>query len=104
MTVQNTWTISFHLIVIIFLYNYEENYLNRNFYLKRNGQQLFPNRFESPLLYSTQNQCSLLNSINLIILSFYIADALYDLNELNICDAINKLLISCLVICFDQFR
>lgn len=104
MTIQNTWTISFHAIVVLFLYNYEEYYLNGNYYFKRNGQ-LFPNRYESPLLYTTRNQCSLLlNSINLIILSFYIADALYDLNELNLCDAINKLLICCLVICFNQFR
>lgn len=106
-SIRYTWNLAFFVVAIVFLCAYQKYYLADNLYFKQNGQNYYRS-YENLLFYTTSNQqhqrCSPFNAINLILLSFYIVDALYNLNERAYGDAINKSLACSILVCFDQSR
>lgn len=106
-TIRYTWNVAFFAVAIIFLCIYQKYYLADNLYFKQNGQNYYRS-YENLLFYTPSNKqhqrCSPFNAINLILLSFYIVDALYNLNERAYADAINKFLACSILVCFDQSR
>lgn len=107
LTIRYTWNVSFFGVAIVFLCIYQRFYLADNLYFKQNGQNYYRS-YENLLFYTSTNQqhqrCSPFNGINLLLLSFYIVDALYNLNERNYAEAINKFLACSILICFEQSR
>lgn len=78
-------------------------FLADSLYFKQNGQNYYRS-YENLLFFTSPNRCSLFNSINFIIIAFYVIDMLYVLSEHNISEAINKFFACGIVICFDIYR
>lgn len=102
-TVRFTWNCCFYTVAVVFLFVYQKYILADNWYFKKNGQN-YHRSYENLLFHTSNARCSLFNSINSILISFYVIDLIYDLNERNISEAINKIIACGIVICFDVNR
>lgn len=102
-TVRYTWNCCFYVVAIVFLCIYQKYYLADSLYFRQNGQNYYRS-YENLLFYTSSNRCSLFNSVTTILISFYVIDALHNLNERSISEAINKLFACGIVICFDVYR
>lgn len=87
----------------MFLFVHQKYILADNWYFKKNGQN-YQRSYENLLFHTSNARCSLFNSINSILISFYLNDLIKDLNEHNISEGVNKFLACCIVICFDVNR
>lgn len=103
LTIRYTWNCCFYIVAIVFLYAYKAYFLADSLYFKQNGQNYYRS-YENLLFFTSQQRCSLFNSINFILIAFYVVDMLYVLNENHISDAINKFFACGIVICFDIYR
>lgn len=103
LTIHYLWNVCFYIVAIVFLYLYQKYYLADNLYFKQNGQNYYRS-YENLLFYTSNNRCSLFNSLDLILISFYVIDLFYDLNERNFSEAINKFLACCIVVSFHNYR
>lgn len=103
LTIRFIWNCCFYIVAIVFLYVYKTYFLADSLYFKQNGQNYYRS-YENLLFFTSQNRCSLFNSINFILIAFYVIDMLYVLNEHNISEAINKFFACGIVICFDVYR
>lgn len=103
LTVRYIWNCCFYLVAVVFLYVYKKYFLADSLYFKQNGQNYFRS-YENLLFYTSNNRCSLFNSINYILIAFYVMDVLYDLNERNISEAMNKFFACGIIVCFHVYR
>lgn len=103
LTARYIWNCCFYIVAIVFLYVYQKYFLADSLYFKQNGQNYYRS-YENLLFFTTKNRCSPFNSINSILISFYVIDVLYELNERNISEAINKILAGGVLISFDIYR
>lgn len=103
LTVRYTWNCCFYIVAVIYLCFYHKYYLTDSLYFRRNGHN-YHRSYENLLFYTSENRCALLNAITTIQISFYVIDALYDLNERNITEAIGKFLSCGILVCFDVYR
>lgn len=102
-TIRSVWNICFHIVAIIFLILYQKYFLASSLYFKQNGQNYYRS-YENLLFHRVDNSCSTFNSMNIILLSFYVSDFLYELNDRSFIDAIRKALTCCIMACFDTYR
>ncbi|XP_031628299.1 uncharacterized protein LOC116344062 [Contarinia nasturtii] len=102
LTIHFVWNCCFYIVALVFLCLYRKYFLVDSLYFKQNGQNYY--RSYENLLFYTNNRCSLYSSISFILLSFYLIDVIYDLNEGNISEAISKFLACGIVVCFDIYR
>ncbi|XP_055296551.1 uncharacterized protein LOC129565567 [Sitodiplosis mosellana] len=103
LTVRYVWNICFYIVAIAFLYVYQKYFLADSLYFKQNGQNYYRS-YENLIFFTSNHRCNLLNSVNYILISFYLIDVIFDLNEGYVSEAVSKFLACGIVICFDVYR
>lgn len=103
LTIRYIWNCCFYLVAAVFLYVYRMYFLVDSLYFMKNGQ-IYLRSYENLLFYNSNNRCSLFNSMNFILIAFYLIDVFHMLNERNISEAMNKFFACGIVICFDIYR
>lgn len=103
LTLRYIWNCCFYIVALVFLYVYQKYFLVDSLSFKQNGQNYYRS-YENLLFYTSNSRCSLFTSVNFILISFYVIEAIYDLNERNISEALSKFLACGIVVCFDAHR
>lgn len=97
--IRIVWSICFIVTQIVFLEMYHSQFINPEF--ERETRQLFP-KFSNSLFFKVCDMKKFM-LVTLILSSFYILEALIDLNERNFANSLSKFLFSAVLLtCYRQ--
>lgn len=98
-TIRFIWNCGFYTTCTTFLHFYHKYFIAPRILKETNG--IFP-KYRSALFLPTDH-CSIFNSISIILTTFYITSALFDLREKDITEAASKCLFACVIMTLDHY-